>query len=580
MNIQSKLPTYLEWCSIAGLLILFVLTPLQNSASLQNGITVSKTFFFTEGAMLLFLIACVQWLLSDRSIGYSFSRIDVVFILLITYAFFRSEGNVSPRMIELIALACCYSVLRRCRWRHFLFIFYALSVAGIMQALYGLLQLYNILPSHSQFRLTGTFFNLGAYAAFIALSAIVSLVLIFYFKEKRLILIPQLNIALAIIILPITQNRAAWIAIILAAVFLYARFKKRYLLYGLLIITGMLVIAGGYYLKKDSADGRVLIWKVTSQMIGEHPVMGIGYDRFSAHYMNAQASYLEQKGAPDERQLADNVYYAFNDLLQLTAELGVIGAIGILILVVTCFSVKGQNSFCYAGQAMVLGYTTIGLFYYPHFILPLKMIGITGLAVLSRIDVAAVYQIRVAPVPKWVGLTIAVSLFIAGILFIERLKGGYRQWKKGELAYQHQRFNESIQYFDNALSCLSRDGELLSATGKAYFMADSLDKAAVYLTQSRAFLNNTVIETTLGDISAQQRQYTIAEQHYQQALNMVPNRFYTEYMLFRLYVASNENRKACVRAGLILHKQVKVPSTAVQQIQDSARAYYTTNKCH
>lgn len=580
MNTQYKLPTYLEWCGVAVLLLLFVLTPLQNSEALQNGITVSKTFFFTEGVILLLLIGSIKWLLSNGSVGFSYSRIDFIFTVLIAYIFFRSDGRFAPRMIELIALTGCYLVLRRSKWRHFLFIFYALSVAGIIQSLYGLLQLYNILPSHSQFRLTGTFFNLGAYAAFIALSAIISLVLIFYFKEKRWVLIPQLNIILAIIILPITQNRAAWIAIILGTVFLYAHFKKKYLLYGLLIITGAIVVVGGYYLKKDSADGRVLVWKVTSQMISRHPVMGIGYDRFAAQYMNSQATYIQQQGSPGERLLADNVYYAFNDLLQLTAEVGVIGGVGILFLIIACFSIKGRNRFRYAGQAIVLGYVIIGMFYYPHFILPLKMIGIIGLALLSRIDVAVVREINIGRIPKLVGVATILIILTTGIIAIEQLKGAYQQWRKAELAYQHQRFNESIRYFDQALSYIPNDGELLSAAGKAYFLADSLDKATAYLQQSRAYLNNTVIETTLGDISVQQHQYTIAEKHYQQALNMVPNRFYTEYMLFKLYIASNENEKACTRANLILHKAIKVPSTAVQQIQDSARAYYTNNKCH
>ncbi|ACU59949.1 O-antigen ligase family protein [Chitinophaga pinensis] len=580
MNTQNKLQAYVGWCGICMLLLLFILTPLQNSDALQNGVTVSKTFFFSEGVILLLLIGSVIWLCRDKHIQISLSRIDGIFTLLVLYIALRSGGRITPRLIELIALTGFYLVLRRCKWRHFLFILYAIAVAGIIQSVYGLLQLYNILPAHSQFRLTGTFFNLGAYAAFVALSACVSLVLIFYFKDKRMSMIPQLNIVLAIIILPITQNRAAWIALIVVGVFLYARFMKKYLLYGMLIITGVLVIAGGYYLKKDSADGRVLIWKVTSQIVGAHPLTGIGYDRFAGEYMNYQASYMQAQGSPGEKQLADNVYYAFNDLLQLTAESGVIGAFGILLLILVCFRVKGYDRFRYAGQAIILGYMLIGMFYYPHFILPLKMTGVLGLAMLSRMDIAVTRQLDIVRMPKILVVTITLILSVAGILIAEQLKTGYKQWGKAQVAYQHQRLDESIRYFDQALSYLPQEGELMSAAGKAYFLADSLEKAVQYLTQSKAFLNNTVIETTLGDISVQQHNYVAAERYYQQALHMVPNRFYTEYMLLKLYVASNESEKACTRANLILHKEVKVSSTAVQQIQDSARVYYANNKCH
>lgn len=580
MNTQNKLTFYLAWGGILILLLLFVLTPLQNNAALQNSVTVSKTFFFAEGVLLLLLIGSITWLCLNRHIWISYSRIDLVFTILVLYIALRSGGRISPRMIELIALTGFYLMLRRCRWRHFLFILYGIAVAGIIQSIYGLLQLYNILPSHSQFRLTGTFFNLGAYAAFIALSACISLVLIFYFKDKLMTLIPQLNIVLAIIILPITQNRAAWMVLIVVGIFLYARFVKQYLLYGVLVVAGVLVMAGAYYLKKDSADGRVLIWKVTSQIIGEHPLTGIGYDRFAGQYMNYQAAYMTAQGSPGEKQLADNVYYAFNDLLQLTAESGLMGAFGVLLLIVFSFTVKGYDRFRYGGQAIILGYMIIGMFYYPHFILPLKMTGVLGLAILSRMDRSVIRQLPVGRGPKLLVMAITLVIAVTGMMFIEQFKTAYKQWGQAEVAYQHQRFNESIRYFDLALSQLPADGELLSAAGKAYFLADSLDRAALYLTQSRTFLNNTVIETTLGDINVQQQQYANAEKYYQQALNMVPNRFYTEYMLLKLYVASNENEKACTRASLILHKTVKVSSTAVQQIQDSARVYYDNNKCH
>ncbi|MBW8683881.1 O-antigen ligase family protein [Chitinophaga rhizophila] len=580
MNTLSKIPAYLKRCGIFVFVLLFVLMPLQNDATLQNGVIVSKTFFFTEGIMLLLLIGCVIWLLSDGRVWLSISRIDVVLTLLTIYIILRSDGRTTPRMIELLALYCCYVLLRRSRWRHFLFLLYALSVAGIIQSVYGLLQLYNILPSHSQFRLTGTMFNLGAYAAFIALSAIVSLVLVFYFKEKRYSIIPQLNVVLAVIILPISQNRAAWMAVIVAGVFLYAHLKRKYVHYGLLIVAGVLVLAGGYFLKKDSADGRVLVWKVTSQMISGEPVTGIGYDRFAARYMNHQADYMQSAAPAGEKQLADNVYYAFNDLLQLTAELGIPGGIGILGLILICFSIKGHNNFRYAGQGIIVGYIIIGMFYYPHFILPLKMIGITGLAMLSRLDTSAVYSVRITQMPRLLLVFLIVIFGITGVVMIEQRKVAYQQWRQAELMYQQQRISESLQYYREAVTVLPKDGELLSAAGKAYFLADSLEKAADYLQQSRQYLNNTVIETTLGDISMQQGQYVAAEGYYQKALHMVPNRFYTEYMLLKLYVASNENDKACSKANVILQKQVKVSSTAVQQIQDSARAYYANNKCH
>ena len=572
MNTKSKLEQY----GLIILLLLLLLTPLQNNTAFENGVTVSKTFFFAEGVLLLLLMGSI----STNPGWIRFSRIDLIFTILIMYVFLRCDFRPSPRMIDLIALICFYLLLRRCKWRHFLFMFYAISVSGIIQSLYGLLQLYNILPSHSQFKLTGTFFNLGAYAAFISFSACISLILLFYFKEKNRALIPQLNIILAVIILPITYNRAAWITLIVVGIFLYARFMKKYILQGVLMVTGILLLSGVYFLKKDSADGRMLIWKVTTGMIRQNPVAGIGYDQFASQYMNYQADYMAAKASPAEKQLADNIYYAFNELLQLTAELGIGGGLVILLLLFVCFHVKKESKFRYAGQAIILAYIITGAFYYPHFILPLKMTGVLGLAILSKLDTSITQRININRFQKISIITFTIIISAAGIIFIEQLKTAYRYWGKAQQAYQHQRIGESLQYFNQAMPYLKEDGAFLSETGKAYFMADSLDKATVYLKQSKAFLNNTVIETTLGDISVQQHQFSDAENYYQRALNMVPNRFYTEYLLLKLYIAADNKEKACNKANGILHKEIKVFSTAIKQIQDSASIYSANNNCN
>jgi O-antigen polymerase len=47
-----------------------------------------------------------------------------------------------------------------------------------------------------------------------------------------------------------------------------------------------IILAGSmaaiYSLKKDSTDGRILIWKFTALIIQEQPVFGLGFDRFRA----------------------------------------------------------------------------------------------------------------------------------------------------------------------------------------------------------------------------------------------------------------------------------------------------------
>ncbi|WP_343690406.1 O-antigen ligase family protein [Chitinophaga sp.] len=512
-------------------------------------------FLFAEGIALLFMFRCLKW--NGR---FALTRIDVIFSLLVMYVIIRSELRLTLRLVDVMALSGCYVLLRRAPLRFFIYMFYGIVVCGIIESSYGLLQLYDVLPAEGQFKLTGHFFNLGAFAAFIACTVCISIVLLLFFKGKRYQFIPWVNVVLAVIVLPVTYNRTAWIICVVVGLFLFLSRRIWVLMIGMVILTGT------YFIKKDSADGRMLIWKVTMDMIGQQPVWGVGYDRFAAKYMNYQGAYLAARGSNEERQLADNVYYAFNDLLQATAELGIIGGIGVLALLYCCFSIRRGKRLLWAGQGIVLAYVIAGLFYYPHFILSLKVVGVVGLALLSRLD-KRVYQGRIPPL-------VLIVPAIGMIIWILPLQCGYYYWGKAKVAFGQQQIHRSLDYARKATPVMKQNGEFLSETGKSYMLVDSLDEAAAYMRQSQTYLNNTVIETNLGIISLQKKQFADAEKHYKQALCMVPNRFFTEFLLLELYTKTHEDRKACERADIILHKDMKVYSSAVREILDSAKHYY------
>ena len=80
-----------------------------------------------------------------------------------------------------------------------------------------------------------------------------------------------------------------------------------------------------YQMKRDSADGRLLVWKVSAMMVAEHP-MGCGYGLFPKHYNLQQAEYFhEEHGTETERRNASFVYMAYNDFLEHGVEGGVLG---------------------------------------------------------------------------------------------------------------------------------------------------------------------------------------------------------------------------------------------------------------
>ena len=84
-------------------------------------------------------------------------------------------------------------------------------------------------------------------------------------------------------------------------------------------------------MKKDSADGRLLIWNCAWEMIKDAPLTGHGSGSFRAHYMDYQAAYIEAHPDNHYVTLADNVLSPFNEYIHFTLNFRLIGLFLIFI---------------------------------------------------------------------------------------------------------------------------------------------------------------------------------------------------------------------------------------------------------
>ncbi len=157
-----------------------------------------------------------------------------------------------------------------------------------------------------------------------------------------------------------------------------------------------------YSMKKDSADGRQLIWQSTLCMVHDVWLSGKGLGNFSAHYPGYQAEILEHPDASlHYDNLAGDIRYAFNDLLQIWAEAGVIGLIlfGVILTgTLRCLIQCGRKE-----KSTILGrgiiYSLIG---------SLLVLSLSGLCSypLQMIPIAALF---------WVTVAVSVSVYNANI---------------------------------------------------------------------------------------------------------------------------------------------------------------------
>lgn len=95
-----------------------------------------------------------------------------------------------------------------------------------------------------------------------------------------------------------------------------------------IIIMAVVVVGAGvkmYSMKKDSADGRLLIWRLSVEMMADRP-SGYGYGLFEKSYNLRQAEYFSQDRFSDaERRTADFVYMPYNDYMEHGVEGGIAG---------------------------------------------------------------------------------------------------------------------------------------------------------------------------------------------------------------------------------------------------------------
>jgi len=182
----------------------------------------------------------------------------------------------------------------------------ALIACGTYQAILAMLQLYGFKPSrHYLYAFTGTFLNPGPFCGYVAFILPLALDKWFVWRERTL---PAEKIVcylfgmiclLFIILLPAGMSRAAWLSASISSLYVISkRFPckiRRPLLLGAAAVAGLLFLAASVLLlhfKENSARRRLLIWKITTEMIADKPLTGYGAASFSSKYMDAQESYF------------------------------------------------------------------------------------------------------------------------------------------------------------------------------------------------------------------------------------------------------------------------------------------------
>jgi O-antigen ligase len=519
--------------------------------------------------------------------------------LIVTW--FNNESLCNKQVILLLLFPLYFSfryiLQNNIKTRNLMLVF--LLITGLLEALWGIFQLYGLSRSYnSLYSITGSFFNPGPYGGYLALVVPVALYFIFSdyraYNKCNIRYLPfylrsglsTITLASIVIILPSTMSRAAWIATLIGCIYVigehYRRKRKsqeylnkiKWLITGkrkyILFFIASILIIGVYYLKKDSADGRLLIWKVSIQIIKKHP-FGVGLGNFAGSYGNQQAEYFASgKGTNQDKYVAGSPDYAFNEYIQICAEYGILGLlIFIAISVLAVYSGIKNRRYSIVGSLISL--LVFAAMSYPFNVLPFIIVFVFLLASCES-DIKSIDSKKSA---GWYATVVGFGLLLA-ITIISSFSRiatyhAYNKWNTVEIL-KTGRLNERIlQLCEEILSELNHEIRFV------FYYANLLKENGLYaesnhvLQQGMKISCDPVLYNLSGINYQMMKNYIVAESYFKKAADMVPNRLLPYYMLANLYLEMGLCEQACEMAKIVQTKEPKVNSQAVEKMREEMK---------
>jgi O-antigen ligase len=568
---------------------------------LANGIVSGKYFWFYGSMGLVTLATLIQTLMNRRKFRFSVTDLLVLLFVLTVYlsAFFINNAslNTTKLTILILLLVLYYSfrlIINTFERKEIVLSVFCLFIilTGLVEAVWGLRQLYGFEYSqHSLFKLTGSFFNPGPYAGYLAM--VFPLALYYWVQGKGytpLRIFAAIACIVLLLVLPAAMSRAAWLAVVAGSVVVV---YKTYpgIFKGLRIkpamtkrvkgITGIIAVlvllfasAGLYYLKKDSADGRALTWKISLQTVARHP-LGVGLGNFPGAYGEMQAAYFASGQASEtEQMVAGNPEYGFNEYLQIAVESGIIALllfVGIIALAIR----NGIRTKNWGTLGSLVALLVFAFFSYPFSVLPF-------LIIFTFLLASNATQWNTDKTPPFYPRSIVLALLClpatAFCLYKQYpVYKAYRLWKANQIYYHAGLFKDTAESYEALYPHLNDQIRFLFEYAQCLSKSEQPEKSNKILQRATQISCDPMLFNVMGKNYQTMKQYEQAETVFIKATQLVPSRLYPWYLLTKLYHETGLQEKVSETAEIVLTKELKVQSPAVREMREEVRKLKVKN---
>ncbi len=473
------------------------------------------------------------------------------------------------------------------------FFFLLICLCLCIESITGLSQIFGSRSSsHTNFLLTGHFFNPGPYGGFLAViiavalsyliknradlyESLKSMSLGWLLKYRFSAVVAFSTVILGVVVLPASMSRAGWVALAGSCLvlcfrnFRMTRCMKRYPFLTLLLILIIIICGWGMFrMKEDSALGRAHIWRMEWKAMERTPIYGSGPGSVLGIYGNTQEQYFREnpsKCLSRTGQIAGSPEFAFNEYLKSGIETG---PLGLTLIVIVCaiavVKLLRQNSvFAYGFIALMI----FSLFSYP---LSLSPFGLLLCCFFAISEASENYRPKVFWGHSIMSTLVVVMTLVSVFLLLPHFRSralSMEKYSKISSMLSFSLCEESVSNLENIYDNLSWNYKYLYDYGYELHKSKEYSKSNIVLKKGAALSADPMFHNIMGKNFEALGLLKKAEAEYKTAYFMVPGRIYPLLLLLEMYTKEGQIEKAKKVASYIAKIPVNENNYQMMQLK-------------
>lgn len=522
----------------------------------------------------------------ENNVRFKLSLLDKLILLFIGYQllhfFLLSKASVFDGVFWIrIAFLVSYFLIKIVLINHkklaIQMLLFILSLKVFAEMLLGILQYPRVITASKTeyFTVAGTHRSPNYFAYTLAVGLLLSCWYFLYYRkklsfEKKSWLLIFLLITVLLFIK--SESRAAFVALFVCTIlFLFktkivalTKLNLRIKAVGVLLVILFCGIGSKllYEYKKDSANGRLLVTKITLGELKNKPLLGHGLFSFEKGYNTAKASYFkETKRAWNEIKVGDYILSAMNDYLEISYEIGILGLLLLLLIFIRAISKMSSSKYAVLGFLIFVFMAITALFSSVHRHNSLVIYGIIGFCIMQ-------YPFSTEEKKIKGNRFLKIQVFVFSLTLISI--GGFRIYAERFISIQLKnkaRIAETpVEDWNTWTTIYALNG--LSEFGYGNVLYDGYSKKEEGLEIMGGSLSKNIKPKNVRRLARyyfSTNQFSKAKELFELNTYTEPFRFEPKMDLVRFYRDTKDKEMLCKKAQEVIDFPVKVPSGKVSK---------------